>query len=64
VISALRKADAGGAAVALAVPNYGLYPNACFLGDDRWQIKDVDLFLKIADQLFVALHGHWVGGGS
>ncbi len=29
----LRKADAGGAAVALAVSKIGLYPNACFLSN-------------------------------
>ena len=30
----LRKADAGGAAVALAVSKVGLYPIACFLGNE------------------------------
>jgi hypothetical protein len=32
----LRKAGAGGAAVALAVSKIGLYPNACFLGNKNW----------------------------
>lgn len=30
----------------------------------RWLMTGVDLFLELAGQLFVALHGHWIGGGS
>ena len=36
VVSVLRKADAGGVAVALEVAKIGLYPIACFLGGKNW----------------------------
>ena len=44
----------------LRVTKIGLYPNACFLSVKTGARQE--LFLPV-DQLFVALHGHWVGGG-
>ncbi|MES2190889.1 MAG: hypothetical protein V4454_12240 [Pseudomonadota bacterium] len=49
----LRKAYAGGAAVALAVSKNGLYPNACFLGNknqlvDGFSCRSQPGFLTLA----------------
>ena len=61
----VRKADAGGIAVALAVAKIGLYPIAYFLGGKiRLLSVDGSLFLQTAGQLFVALHGQRVSGGA
>ena len=59
VISAMRKADAGGAAVALVDSENRIVPYCLFF--KRKNLWGAQLFLQSAGQLFIALHGQRIG---